>query len=471
MNKLSVVQKVNQNPYIKPVSYEGSDYLADLNQQMTKGISSQNGVVSHLRNDNQPVKDTCYSSNGYGDYKYGNPKINIPPLMVARSHDLDEWKMNNLITHSAVNTQTQEENYLSGYAVSNCCDNKENKHIVNHGTSRNMLNTNIVNGVPYGIKLPINGYTTEANKNIKENFTPLVSRSNVNTCQGAVAPTPSQYSVRIPTVQENFTPLVSRSNVNTCQGAVAPTPSQYSVRIPTVQENFETVRPNESGWVNVGCSYNPSNLTVNLPSNYAGGNCQQSDVMSEYNKNLFTQHVGSDAYSVNQITEPINDNIGISYNQVLNPIVKKYNENGTITYTEHDPRVFDGDYYESYQEEPTRDNVYDPRLTNYGTSYRSYVDPVLGQPRYAYDDVDAVRAPNYICRSNIDHLPFAQGIGVGDNYDNVELNSNIRNLVQGDYFDQTNNFRADLQESLMRKVNANLYQQRQFPIRNNQWIH
>ena len=57
------------------------------------------------------------------------------------------------------------------------------------------------------------------------------------------------------------------------------------------------------------------------------------------------------------------------------------------------------------------DNVYDPRLTGYGTSYRSYTDDNLGQTRFYYDDIDAVRMPNYIVKSNIDREPFADHYG------------------------------------------------------------
>ena len=35
----------------------------------------------------------------------------------------------------------------------------------------------------------------------------------------------------------------------------------------------------------------------------------------------------------------------------------------------------------------------------------------LGQTKFYYDDVDAIRMPNYITRSNIDHQPFADRYG------------------------------------------------------------
>ena len=51
---------------------------------------------------------------------------------------------------------------------------------------------------------------------------------------------------------------------------------------------------------------------------------------------------------------------------------------------------------DEFVEEPGASNVYDPRFTGYGTSYRTYIEPMTGQPRFYYDDVDAIRKYNYI---------------------------------------------------------------------------
>ena len=59
----------------------------------------------------------------------------------------------------------------------------------------------------------------------------------------------------------------------------------------------------------------------------------------------------------------------------------------------------------------TRRDVYDPRTTGYGTSYRSYVDPLLGQPRYYYKDIDQENNGGYLTRNNVDFADFGTATG------------------------------------------------------------
>jgi hypothetical protein len=81
--------------------------------------------------------------------------------------------------------------------------------------------------------------------------------------------------------------------------------------------------------------------------------------------------------------------------------------------------------------------------------------------------VDAIRMPNYIVRSDIDHQPFADHYGPlppGDAHGNKN-NSNIRALANASFTSAAIQFRTDLQERLMRKINSDAWQQRQAPIR------
>ena len=57
--------------------------------------------------------------------KIGNPKTLIPPVIAPRLAELDHWRANNLITNSHINSQSQYDNYLSGYDISTCCDKEE----------------------------------------------------------------------------------------------------------------------------------------------------------------------------------------------------------------------------------------------------------------------------------------------------------------------------------------------------------
>ena len=160
------------------------------------------------------------------------------------------------------------------------------------------------------------------------------------------------------------------------------------------------------------------------------------------NINLYTQTIQPDVYTINEVIEPINANIGISYTPQFHPHQTftnfSFDEKSSCNITEAD--------------------VYDPRFSGYGSSYRSYIEPVTGQPRFYYDDVDSVRMPNYICRSNIDFAKYA------DNNDIRNVND-IRALAQDSFLRSSLQQRTELQERLMRKRNGEMWQLRKYPMR------
>ena len=322
-----------------------------------------------------------------------NPKTKIAPVVVAPSADLEYWKANNLITHSAVNEETQHDVYNSGYQVSTCCGTMIDKYYV----PQNVSNC----GQKYN-------HTSSTQKSTKQ-------------------------------VQENFT---------------YPYP----------------IRNEESGQINTSCGYNPEQLlTAGLPTNYPSGNCQKNPEFKQYNNNLFTQTIQPGVYTKNQINEPINSNIGISFTQQFEPVT--CTTDGTnIIYTEHDPRII-----EPINEEPNLEvinavniyNVYDPRHSGYGTSYRSYTDDNVGQTRFFYDDINSVRMPNYITRNKIDFSPYADSYGPipeGEANGN-KFHSNIRALANDTFTRSAIQQRTELQERLMRKSNAHSWHRRMAPIR------
>jgi len=120
---------------------------------------------------------------------------------------------------------------------------------------------------------------------------------------------------------------------------------------------------------------------------------------------------------------------------------------------------------QSVKEPITQDhtNVYDPRFTGYGTSYRSYVDKLTGRPKFFYDDVDAITMPNYITRSNVDVFPWANTYG-SDKMLTQSEGDEYRQLANNAFTDSAITFRTELQERLMRKRNAELWQLRVAPI-------
>ena len=342
-----------------------------------------------------------------------NPKTFIQPVIVPPPADLDYWKANNNMVYTAINEETNTDLYASGYAISECC-----------------------------VKPPCDKYYD--NYHIQENF------NN--------SPTPVVVNPIIPSLQTQGE-LFGRNKRSNDHQLIEP--YEYP------NKNEIIVLPNETGWVNTSCGYNPEQVfTSNLPSNLEVGNCQQSEYLAQYNKNIFTQNIGPDVYSVNQIVEPINSNMGISYQQQFPPTTRSMDKDG-LKYTEHDPRIIEEPMYEpnTIVESVNESNVYDPRFTGYGTSYRSYNDNLLGQTKFMYDDIDAIRMPNYISRSNIDFEPFADSYGTlpkGDQMGNKN-NSSIRELANNAWVRNSLEFRTGLQERLMRKRNSEMWETRVAP--------
>jgi hypothetical protein len=328
-----------------------------------------------------------------------NPKTKIAPVLSARSHDLDYWRANNMVVHSAINDATNIDEYNSGYTISTSCPKPYECHL-QHITNENNIN--------------------------KENF--------INT---------EQHHINNKEEEEIIEPLNKQ------------------------------IFSDNVGLVNLNCGYNPSeNLKVNLPSNLIVGNCQKSEYMKNMNDNIFTQIIQPGVYTKTEVNQPINSNIGISFTQQIPPTTENI-KNGETIYTEHDPLVFGNVPNRPScvpENEVSEYNVYDPRFSGYGTSYRSFIEDTTGQPRFYYDDVDCIRMPNYVVRSHIDTLPFADQYGPipeGD-ADGNKYTSNIRNMVHDAFTDSAILHRTDIQQSAMRKINAIKWQQKMAPVNKNQ---
>lgn len=113
--------------------------------------------------------------------------------------------------------------------------------------------------------------------------------------------------------------------------------------------------------------------------------------------------------------------------------------------------------------EPNIYNTYDPRFSGYGSADRSYQSPMLGNTQYFYDDVDALRMPNYITRNKLDSCLTPYGDAYGNiNSGNVSL-SDVKRLAEQSYLDNSLSFRDDMMKSLMRKRNEEMNQIRSMP--------
>lgn len=356
----------------------------------------------------------------------------IAPVSVAPISD-ETWRANNFATRSQINTETNVDESRSGYLISDetmacgdscgqiCCDGVDE---VNCRLIESQL-------------LPKRTHP------IVENFESNISKP----------------------VVENFE-LPGKTNI------LKPEVYSYPYEIQKKPSAYEISDAHYSGQVLMSDGYHPEQIFENnLPSNLSVGKCAKDQVFNEYNKNIFTSNLQPDVYTRNQIIEPISSNIGISFTQQFEPISVQKDKNG-VTFIGHDPNVRELPKQENdllpYDRLTHVSDIYDPRFTGYGTGYRSYIEPVTGQPRFYYDDVDAHKRPSYISRSNVDFIPSSlstQAIPSMDYF--KEQNKYSRSIADKQFLDDGIGFRTELQERLMRKSNAIMEQKRRFPKHTN----
>jgi len=117
------------------------------------------------------------------------------------------------------------------------------------------------------------------------------------------------------------------------------------------------------------------------------------------------------------------------------------------------------DFPDSYGGVMDTEDVYDPRMTSYGDSYRSYYDANLGNTQYWYGDIDAYRTPNFSTRTNVDFIKYTdpQGREISEYHRNVGL-QDVRKEVEDTYTADQLYFRQDHMERIMRKRNSESWQ-------------
>jgi hypothetical protein len=215
--------------------------------------------------------------------------------------------------------------------------------------------------------------------------------------------------------------------------------------------------------------YFPENSRYNYPVNMPPDRCMASPEMMDYNKNLFSVPLQPGVYTRSQVNQPDASmyNLGISYTQPHLPYECRMDDRGNMMIDEFDPNQYPSEYLLRGRDQNARDpsliprnEIYDPRLTGYGTSYRSYVDPMTGRPKFYYDDVDAHTQYNFISRNNIDFTNFAPGAGP---YDGLPPD-NIRQLANQTYHNDQMKARTELQYRLMAKNSHREWQRRSAPI-------
>jgi hypothetical protein len=435
-NYIYKVEKL-YNDFINQDRYTIQKFPSYYNQQIEKEVAVE--------------PDQSYISKNQNLVGGANPKTKIRPVVAPPTHDWEYWRGNDFVFPNTINERSVQDYYSSGYYIDEDVD---------CGNKRKTKKSNLMVENKKGIS-EYDNYNISKPKNkrkdiIKENYDFNVMNKNSN----------------------NYFPISGQQDKdnekNSCKscsgGGYDLTPTNNFKKENGDFKNFDQNIPSDTrytGDIDDACGYDQTNLYYDLPTNYSATNCQRRPQLKELNGQLFTSTITPGVYYKNQIIEPISSNIGISFTQQIPPRKVSYDNMGNKIYTGMDPRLFTPDMEDNIDEidVPSNYDVYDPRSNGYGTSYRSYIDKLTGQPRFYYDDVDAIRRPNYLMRSDVDFLKTADSYGpIKEDEEEINLTENIRKNVDGAYLENTIDFRNDMMTRLMRKRNAELWQQRIAPI-------
>lgn len=396
----------NTHPMNRNLSYShfvGNDGKLHLSSFVDKtcGNINLNFPVTQLRfcNDEVPLTyDNTYKSpNNIGGP--ANPKTFITPIIAAPAFDLDSWKTNGFVTHSAINERVNYDQERAGY---------------NYG----VLPTKCKNCsmLPCGCKPGSVKNKDALIENFRQPETTSLNYQLVNYIQN---------------LQKSGVDIEDRQIVRR-----------------NVQREFGTVQDRDVDQILQTMMSNPKTN-------------ENFYFESKRRDALLTNTLVPGVYQKTHIAEPIQSNIGISYVQDWGPVEVEDTQFG-IKFTEQDPKnVVKTIGIQERAVEQNASNVYDPRLTGYGTSYRGYTDDVTGQPRFFYKDVESITQPNFITRHNLDVFPWATTYGPDVPVPHLD---EYRQLANNSFLDSTILFRTEMMERLMRKKNAENWQRRVMPI-------
>jgi hypothetical protein len=302
--------------------------------------------------------------------------------------------------------------------------------------------------------------------------------SNLSTCApcntrlppstDGLSPRPNPARVS-PDVIENFAYVDQRKLSSGYGSRNSPYSNNTQMSQTPREPYYDTLVREESGagqfdeYVNKSCGYDAQAPRHGLQVNKCTGPMQQSEGYVNYNKNMAAQIVQPGMYFQSEVLQPLNSNIGISFNQQLNPRTATLVAPGEVMYTEMDG----GQYVGENRTRPVLTgeelhNVYDPRFTGYASNDRFYIDEMTGQPRFFYDDIDAVVNPSYIVRSNVDHMGCFDQTGA---MKEGELDFDYRSMANTAFHESALDFRTDVQIGLAQMRYSRLAQLREAPIR------
>lgn len=458
---------------LPPSEVAQQNYLAKTHHIYNEFVQQpRTNLINHPSYYNQQVAkavevkpDQTYNSSNQRLVGPANPKTMMKPIVAPPAYEWTCWKDNDFILPSQINTRSIQDYYSSGYYVDQppVEINNDMRKMASHASHASRARAS---------------QPAASSDEFNNPFGPAPTRSLPNFAEPKRRGRPSS-------VVENYEPEVKpmdhanyyfRSDQ---RGSGVSDPCakdscsyDYDGITPMDKDNGDFLKLSRrrepakfSGDLDDSLGYDPSNLDYNWPSNYPAANCQRTPAMKGLNKQMFTSTVVPGVYYNSQIIEPISSNIGISFDQQIPARQVSKDEYGNIIYEARDPRL-----YEPVPEKKPENNVpsaydvYDPRFDGYGTQDRTYLDKMTGQPRFYYDDVDAIRRPNYVTRSNIDFLCNADTYGPIQGSDAEKtMNERIRLTADQSYTDNTLDFRTDMMTRLMRKRNAELWQNRLAP--------
>ena len=355
-----------------------------------------------------------------------DPRTKVIPIIAPPIADTEYWRPTDFAIPNIINDSRNTDIYGSGYMVSACCipDKVPEKEIPCPPSCNRTTPLNFLSEGKLG--------ESDMEEELRENFVGDIIEGNPRGC--------TKY----------------------CDGSA-------KCMCDKCRKVRFRIGPSQPGDVLTINGYNPDQLIDNnIPSNLPVGKCQLDDNLKSYNDIINTNYIQPDVFTKSEIIEPISSNIGISFTQQFEPLSVVNDCNGT-TFIREDPRVIDMDAPpppKQDQDIVRQGDVYDPRFYGYGTSYRSYIDEMTGQPRFYYDDVDAQNKYNYLCRSNIDFAKFADSTGPLEKW-GPDHTKNIREKANNQFLESTLQFRTEMQERLMRKANVAAAQNRKYPKHTN----
>jgi hypothetical protein len=401
-----------------------------------------------------------------------NPKTHHAPVVPPRLYE-ETWSKNDrFFVNRGINDQKQQEYYQNGYITYSDSKNDIGQCCPKKASSPNMIPLRVQENFE-----PLPSYSTSSSSEGGGGEDYGKSRSSKSGTQGPeiriadtnFAPMNLSWGYFPEHAQNNLAVNYPRTS-NFC----ATDDYNRQIRTTPLQPGlvaYSEVDVNDANMSNLGISYTQPFLPTKLvdlagtDKSFYESDPFWRDFPSTSKKSLTNYE---SAYGLDPIQpEPIRENYENYEN--YHPIVhkgggqrngRKYREN----YTHHGDRNRNIQGMNGINGPAMMDrrDIYDPRLTGYGTSYRGYTDPMSGQPRYFYDDVDAHTQYNYITKSKIDHLPRTNQSGP---YQPTAMNNmETRRYAEEQFLNQTLQQRTELQDRLMQKVLHRNIQRHQAPI-------